>query len=40
MAEQGCKGKRVCTGFGVRVSKGKEGDFNLSPYALPIDRVF
>lgn len=25
MAEQGDKGRRVCTGFGARVTKGKEG---------------
>ena len=26
MVEQGGKGRRVCTGFGAQVKKGKEGD--------------
>ena len=26
MVEQGGKGRRVCTGFGAQVTKGKEGD--------------
>lgn len=52
MVEQGGKGRRVCTGFGARVRGRRRvdgeidflplpfPDFSLSPYALPVDRIF